>query len=102
MTTTASAVPVRGGSVKRRVWEHGGHRREAWGFSIMVNGKQVRRSGWATKAEASDALDAFKEELANPKPVATAPAPAQLTFGDACDRYLGTRSSRGKARSYED
>jgi len=68
---------------------------EAWGFAIAVNGHQVRKSGWATKTEASDALEAYRAELANPKPAAPLVAAAVgMTFGEACNRYLKAKARK--------
>lgn len=57
---------VVGGKVKKFTWTHQGRRREAWGFTVQIDGRQVRKQGWISKAEAQDALDAFRDEQRNP------------------------------------
>src|SRR5262245_58331393 len=72
------------GEVRRRVWFYQGKCRETWGFTIVINGKRVRRQGYGSRAEAQDGLDGLK----HPQPE-RAPAPvATITFGDAFERYF--------------
>ena len=81
---------LRGGSVGKYVKKRDGRRFASWGFSVNVDGKQVRRQGWASRAEAQEALDQFKDETANPKP----PALPSMTFGEAIERYLTAKARK--------
>jgi integrase len=81
---------LRGGKVRRYAWEHGGRRLSTWGYSIAVDRRQVRRQGWGSRAEAQEALDAFKAEQANPTPS----APPAMTFGEAVARYLVAKARK--------
>src|SRR3989442_137724 len=81
-------VTVSRGRVTKRAWVHQGHKRTAYVFDIAANGQRVRRQ-YPTRAEAQAALDAFKEELKNPKP-----ATSTLTLGDAVERYLQAKSRK--------
>ena len=74
-------TPPRGGKLRKTG--------KTWGWTLNLDGNQVRRQGWATKAEAQVALDAFKNDVANPAPAAK----PSLTLCDARDRYFA-----GKAR----
>src|SRR5262245_35702525 len=83
--------------VIKRVWKSGPRkvRRTAWGFSIQVNGRQVRKfnSAW-TEDDAEKALAAAVLGLEAPKP-----APAEsVTFGAAIERYLKAKTA-GQKRS---
>jgi Arm DNA-binding domain len=57
-----------------------------------VEGKQIRRQGWDSKAEAQDALDEFKEELKNPKPVVE--VKPDLTLAQAFERYFDAKARK--------
>jgi len=63
---------------------------------VSVDGKQVRKQGYASREEAQDALDAYRAEQLAP------PAPKTLEFGIAVDRVLDlkTRSSAATRRDY--
>ena len=64
-----------GGKVRRRAWVFEGKRREIWGYTIMIDGKQVRRQGFTCKPDAQEALDQFKESIRNPVEPAREAAP---------------------------
>jgi integrase len=96
------------GETRKRVWfsceQHGRRskrccrvaaRREAWGFSINVDGQQVRKQGFLSESEAQAALDAFRAEQ-------LAPPTKTMEFGIAVDRVLDlkTRSSAATRRDY--
>jgi integrase len=72
--------------VNRRSWKAPGQRtkRKAWGFSLMVNGRQVRsyRAEW-TKEQAQEALAKVLLKIEQPKPEVPG-----MTLGDAVERYL--------------
>jgi hypothetical protein len=53
------------GKVRQFTWVHDGQKRRAWGFTITVDGKRIRRQGYESRAEAQVELDAFK----HPAPV---------------------------------
>jgi integrase len=69
-----------------------GKKHESWGYTITVEGKQIRRQGWDSKAEAQDALDEFKEELKNPKPVVE--VKPDLTLAQAFERYFDAKARK--------
>jgi integrase len=81
---------IKGGKVRRRTWKFEGKRRESWGWTLEVNGRQVRKQGWESKAEAEDALDAYREELKNPP----APARVELTLAEAFERYFEAKARK--------
>jgi integrase len=103
-------IKVTRGEVRKRSWivcdEHGrpskpccrkGHTHSAWGWSLNVDGKQIRKQGFASESEAQDALDAFRVEQLAPPP------PKAMEFGVALNRVLDlkTRSSTATRRDYK-
>lgn len=52
------------GKVRIVEWTHRGKTRRAWGYTATVNGKRVRRAGWNSRAEATEAM----LEALRPKP----------------------------------
>lgn len=89
------------GKVRQVRWKHDGKVKKAWGYSVTLDGKRVRRAGWLSRAEAAAALD----EVLHPVAVEPAPeaAPASITLAAAFDRYLAEkarkRSLRGDQRN---
>jgi integrase len=83
-------------AIRKRTWVHNDRKRSAYEFTLYANGKRVRRQ-FPTRAEAQAALDAFRDELKNPKPIA-----ATLTLGTAIDRVLElkARSASSTQRDY--
>ena len=96
-------VKVTRGEVRKRSWlwcqQHGrpskrccrdGRTREAWGFTVSVDGKQVRKQGYASETEAQEALDAFRAEklapLVEQKPT--------MTLTEAIARYLAEKARK--------
>lgn len=82
------------GSVYKRTWKTRGAtkvRREAWGYSLVVRGRQERviRMEW-TKDDAQNALTARMLE----RDVVRTPAPATMTFGDAVARYTQEKARK--------
>lgn len=93
-------MKITNGRVRRRVWFHDGKRRESWGWSVEVDGKQFRRQGWDSRAEAQDELHRFKEELRNPKPVEAKPeARPEMTLAQAFEWYF---RAKARKRSLDD
>src|SRR5262249_28762143 len=84
-------------AIRKRTWTYNDKRRTAYEFTLYADGKRVRRQ-FATRAEAQQELDNFREELRNPKP--TVPT---LTFGAAVDRVidLKARKSAHTQRDYQ-
>jgi len=78
------------GEVRKRVWTYEGKRREAWGFTVVVDGKRARRSGYSSRAEAQEALDALKhpDQTAAPAMVAT------TTLAEAFERYFQVKARK--------
>ena len=84
--------------VVKRTWRSGARRvkRTSWGYTLQVNGKQVRRfdAAWSEE-DAQKALAARILEVDVP----TAPSESTLTFGAAIARYL---VAKARKRSIED
>ncbi len=92
MTMSAGQIITRDwwgvGIKKRPVKKH------AFGFSVQVDGRQVRRfnSEWKTAEDAAKGLAAFQLGLVPSEPVpASAPA---MTLGQAAERYLQVKSRK--------
>ena len=98
-------VKVTRGEVRKRSWisceEHGrpskmccrkGRSRSAWGWTLNVDGKQIRKQGFASESEAQNALDAFRAEQLAPS-VEQKPT---ISLKEAIDRYLAEKA-RNKA-----
>jgi integrase len=88
--------------VVKRTWRSGPRKvkRVAWGYTLMVNGRQERKSDrtW-TEDEARAALVARQEALqAGPPP----PPPAERSLGELADEYLTYKAQRGKRSLKED
>jgi integrase len=67
-----------------------------WKFSVTVAGKQVRRTGFATKAEAEVALANLRDDTLNPAPaIENAPS---MTLGEGFDRFWSAKSSKKSLR----
>src|SRR5688572_15937565 len=84
------------GEVRKRVWFYAGKKREAWGFTLVIGGKRLRRQGYASRAEAQDALDALK----HPDPVAPVELPT-ITLSEALTRYLQAKARKRSLRGDE-
>ena len=81
-------MTVSRGRVTRRIWVYQGHKRSAYVYDVQVAGRRVRRQ-YPTRAEAQTALDAYREEAANPTPAAR-----RLTLGEAVALYLEAKSRK--------
>lgn len=80
---------VRGGKTTPYTWtDVDGKRQKSWRWSANVDGKQRRRQGYATKAEAETGLDQFKAELAAPK------AKPSITLGQAFEKYFEAKARK--------
>jgi len=86
------------GEVRKRVWFYQGKRREAWGFTVIIDGKRVRRSGYCSRAEAQEALDALKHPT--PEPIVPSEPASSMTLGEAFERYFKLKAQ--KKSLYED
>ncbi len=79
-------------TVSQRSWKipRQSTKRKAWGFTVMVNGKQIRsyKAGWS-QDDAEKALAEIKLGITQLKPQV-----AGLTFGEAVSRYLGEKSRK--------
>jgi hypothetical protein len=78
------------GRVRQFTWVHHRKKSRAWGFTVTIDGKRVRRQGYLSRAEAQDALDALKhpDEVAAPVTVAT------LTLTEAFERYFKAKARK--------
>jgi hypothetical protein len=52
------------GKVRQFTWTYEGQTKKAWGYTVTVEGKRVRRAGFGSRAEATEALDL----LLHPRP----------------------------------
>lgn len=89
--------------ISQRTWKIPGQRtkRKAWGFTLQVHGKQVKRyrAEW-TREVAEKSLAEFlvraRETSEEPKP-----KPPAMTLGEALDRCLELKARR-RARTLDD
>ena len=81
------------GRLRQYTWTYGGKTRRTWGFTIILDGKRLRRQGFLSKPEAMEALELLKHPAA---PVAT--VVASLTLRAAFARYE-TEKARKKSLS---
>jgi len=77
------------GKVRQFTWVHDGQKRRAWGFTVIIDGKRVRRQGYGSRAEAQEALDTMKR----PAPVQAPTAPT-MTLTEAFDRYFKAKARK--------
>ncbi len=87
-------ISVSRGEVYPRTWLYNGRERKAYQYSLAVveDGVTRRVRGQApTRAEALADMDAKREELLRPKPVA---APSPLTLGQAFERLLALKARK--------
>jgi integrase len=79
------------GKVRQFTWTYEGQAKKAWGFTVTMDGKRVRRAGFGSRAEATEALDL----LLHPAPVAaTSPAIEALTLKAAFARYEAEKARK--------
>jgi len=81
---------VKGGTIRKRAWRHEGRLRSAWGYTLIVDGKQIRRQGFVSREEAQGAMEAYKAEVCAPL-VAALPS---MTLAQAVDRYAAEKSRK--------
>src|SRR5713226_3966119 len=74
--TRAGGPTMSHGRVRQFTWVHDGQKGRAWGFTVTIGGKRVRRQGYLSRAEGQDALDALK----HPDPAAAPATAATLTL----------------------
>jgi integrase len=86
------SATVSRGAVSKRSWTHEGRHRSAWTYTFKVDGRQVRRQGFLSRAEAQDALETAREQALHPE--APAAAPVAMTFGQAVTRYLAAKARK--------
>jgi integrase len=78
-------------AIRKRTWTYNDKKRTAYEFTLYADGKRVRRQ-FSTRAEAQAALDAFRDDLKNPKPTVST-----LEFGIAVDRVLDLKARKSPA-----
>jgi integrase len=101
-------VKVTRGEVRKRSWivcdEHGrpskpccrkSHMHSAWGWSLNVDGKQVRKQGFLSQDEAQTALDAFRVEKLAP----SVPKAATISLKDGFDRFFVAKARKRTLRN---
>src|SRR5213593_3430855 len=95
------AIEFSHGNVHRREWEYAGRARTAYEFSFtyMKDGVTRRARGQApTRAEALDAMEARKTELARePEPEVASP----VSLNEYADRWLTSIGSSVEPRTVE-
>ena len=67
----------------------------AYIFDVTVNGQRVRKQ-YASKQEAEDELDKFRDETKHPKPVVVV-APPVPTLGEAFEKFLALKTHKKTA-----
>ncbi len=77
------------GKVRQFTWTHDGEKHRAWGFSVTIGGKRIRKQGYGSRAEAQEALDALK----HPAPAAPAPV-ASISLSEAFERYFKAKARK--------
>ncbi len=87
------------GKIVKRTWKWNGKRRVAYLFDIEVDGKRVRRQ-FASKQEARDELDKFRDGIKNPKPPTVEPPPVP-TLGAVFEKFLAQKSRKKTAHEFE-
>src|SRR3989442_14108160 len=83
-------IRVHDGRISKRTWTYEGKKHCAYGYSLTVDegGKRRRyRKQFATRAEAQGALDAFKDDLKQPKLRA-------MSLGEAITLYLEAKARK--------
>jgi integrase len=76
------------GTITKRTWRWKGRKQTAYCFDVTVGTKRTRKQ-YATRAEAQEELDKFREEARSAKP-----EPSTLTFAQAVDRYLAAKARK--------
>src|SRR5437879_3171534 len=92
-------VAVSRGKIIKRTWTWQGHKRVAYVFDVTADGRRVRKQ-YASKQEAQDALDKFREETKNPKPVVVEPVAVPM-LGQVFEKFLAQKSRKKTAREFE-
>jgi integrase len=88
------------GSIRKRKWVYQGQKRSAYEFNIVVERDGVKkrtRRVFLTRAEATEALDVFREETKNPVTPAPASA-ASITLAEAFERYFKAKARKRSLR----
>jgi integrase len=94
-------ITVSRGEVYPRTWIYDGRERKAYQFSLTVveDGVTRRVRGQApTRAEALADMDAKREDLLKPKPIA---APAPVTLAQAFEKLLALKARKRTLRQFE-
>ena len=81
------------GKVRQFTWTHDGQKGRAWGFTVTVGGKRVRRQGYGSRAETQEALD----EMKHPAPAVPAAVPS-ITLAEAFERYFKAKTRKRSLR----
>jgi integrase len=72
-----------------------GRSRSAWGWTLNVDGKQIRKQGFASESEAQDALDAFRAETLAP-PVQQKPT---ISLKEGFERFFVAKARKRTLRN---
>jgi integrase len=92
-------IQISRGKIVKRTWQWKGQKRAAYIFDVMVDGRRVRKQ-YASKQEAQDELDAFRDEAKNPKP-AVVEAPPVPALAEAFKKFLALKSNKKTAHEFE-
>jgi hypothetical protein len=76
------------GKVRQFTWTHDGEKHRAWGFSVTIGGKRIRKQGYGSRAEAQE-LDALKHPAPAPEP-----GVATVTLAEAFERYFKAKARK--------
>jgi hypothetical protein len=83
-------VDISRGKIVKRTWRWQGKKRVAYLFDVAVDGRRVRKQ-YASKQEAKEALDAFREDAKQPPVPAAAPG---ITFAQAIEEYVKAKARK--------
>jgi integrase len=83
-------IDISRGKIVKRTWRWQGHKRVAYLFDVAIDGRRVRKQ-YASKQEAKEALEAFREEAKQPPTIAAAPS---ISFAQAIEEYCKAKARK--------
>jgi integrase len=78
------------GKVRQIEWEYEGKAKKTWGYTVVLDGKRLRRAGFGSRAEATEALDL----LLHPAPAVESAVVEVLTLKAAFARYEAMKARK--------
>jgi integrase len=94
-----AVIQISRGKIVKRTWQWKGQKRVAYIFDVMVDGRRVRKQ-YASKQEAQDELDAFRDETKNPKPAAVEAPPVPM-LAETFKKFLALKSHKKTAGEFQ-